>query len=416
MRGATGVILHHHQILRLPRKMFLMIDPCHETSLTLRGATGVTLQRHHILCLPRKMPLMMDACHIWNVIYNARSNRCHTKYCACHEKCFSSLILVTCETSFTMGGATGVILQRHQILRLPWKMILMTDPLHTWNASYNAASTRCHPPTSPDTVPATKKWPSKIWATFCWKQLKRHLQCAADHEHDLTMIWLWTRQSATRRTTEVTLGAYQAHFVWKNTTFRAPATIPNFTKYCACHEKWQLNFTKNCACHEKSQWTSPNSAPATKSHSWTSPKTAPATKSHSELHQIVRLPRKVTVELHQILRLLRQVTVELHQILRLPRRVILELRQIVHLPRKVRIQLLLCWTITWLNYYRTELVLDWAVSFLLYGTTTWLNYYLTDYYFTKLLRHWTMTWLNCYFPTLLNQYLTEPLLDGQLLY
>ena len=27
------------------------------------------------------------------------------------------------------------------------------------------------------------------------------------------------------------------HFVLKNTTFRAPAIIPNFTEYCACHEK-----------------------------------------------------------------------------------------------------------------------------------------------------------------------------------
>ena len=98
----------------------------HETSFTMRGATGVTIQLHQILRLPRKMNLMIDPRHIWNVIYNARSNKLHTttspntapatqneshdwsashmkrrlqcaeqakspsnltKYCACHEIC-----------------------------------------------------------------------------------------------------------------------------------------------------------------------------------------------------------------------------------------------------------------------------------------------------------------------------------------
>ena len=41
-----------------------------------------------------------------------------TKYCACHAKWISWLIRVTYKTSSTMRGATGVILQLHQILRL----------------------------------------------------------------------------------------------------------------------------------------------------------------------------------------------------------------------------------------------------------------------------------------------------------
>ena len=118
----------------------------YETSFTMRGATGVILQRHEILHLPRKMTVMIDPHHIWNVIYNERSNRnhnpsspntapatqneCHqwsashmkrhfqcaeqvkspfklTNYCACHAKWISWLIRVTYETSFTMRGATG---------------------------------------------------------------------------------------------------------------------------------------------------------------------------------------------------------------------------------------------------------------------------------------------------------------------
>ena len=150
-----------------------LIRITYETSFTMRGATRVILQLHQILRLPRKMNLMIDPHHIWKVIYNARSNKSHpptspntapamqneshdwsashmkrhlqcaeqqesssnfTKYCACHAKWISWLIRITYETSFTMRGATRVILQPHQILRLPRKMNFMLNSLHTWNA------------------------------------------------------------------------------------------------------------------------------------------------------------------------------------------------------------------------------------------------------------------------------------------
>ena len=106
----SGYLPRFHRILRLPRK--------------------VTLQDHQILHLPRKMILMIDIRDIWNVIYNARSNKHHpatspntapatqngfhdwssshmerhlqcaeqqaspsnlTKYCACHAKVHSKI-------------------------------------------------------------------------------------------------------------------------------------------------------------------------------------------------------------------------------------------------------------------------------------------------------------------------------------
>ena len=188
----------------------------HETLFTMRGVTSVTVQTHQILRLPRKMNLMIDPCHTWNAICNARSNKCHcpnspntapatkneshdwslshmkcylqcaeqqvslsklTKYCACHEKWISWLILVTHETLFTMRGATSVIVQTHQILRLPRKMNLMIDPCHTWNAIYNARSNKCHCPNSPNTAPATQN-ESHDWSLT---QMKRYLQCAEQH-------------------------------------------------------------------------------------------------------------------------------------------------------------------------------------------------------------------------------------------
>ena len=54
-----------------------LIRITYETSFTMRGATGITLQPHQILRLPRKRNVMIDPHHIWNVIYNARSDRHH---------------------------------------------------------------------------------------------------------------------------------------------------------------------------------------------------------------------------------------------------------------------------------------------------------------------------------------------------
>ena len=95
-----------------------------------------------------------------------------------------------------MRGATSVIVQTHQILRLPRKMILQN------------------------------------FQEICPKQMKRQFQCGTDPSR----IRPQNRQSATRLATEVTFHAHHEHFVLKNTTFRAPAIIPN-SEYCACHEK-----------------------------------------------------------------------------------------------------------------------------------------------------------------------------------
>ena len=140
----------------------------------MRGTTGGILQHHQILRLPRKMTVMTDPRHIY-------------------------------ETLFTMRGTTGGILQHHQILRLPRKMILQN------------------------------------FRNISPKQMKRQLQCATDpswiragSDHDPRMN---SPSSATRLATEVTFQDHHEHFVLKNTTFRAPAIIPNFTEYCACHEK-----------------------------------------------------------------------------------------------------------------------------------------------------------------------------------
>ena len=305
-------------------------DPSRKPSSATRLATEVTFQDHHEHFVLKNTTFRAPAIIPNFTEYCACHEKWHfnfTKYCACHEKWIWWLILVTHETLFTMRGATGVIVQTHQILRLPRKMNLMIDPCHTWKAIYNARSNKCHCPNSPNTAPATKNeshdWslshmkrysqcgatsvivqthqilrlPRKMtlqnFAKISRKQMKRQLQCATDprpfragSENDPSR----KPSSATRLATEVTFQDHHEHFVLKNTTFRAPAIIPNFTEYCACHEKWHFNFTKYCACHEKCiSWL----ILVTHETLFTM---RGATSVIVQTHQILRLPRKMILQ------------------------------------------------------------------------------------------------------------------------
>ena len=289
----------------------------------MRGVTGVILQLHQILHLPRKMNLMIDPRHIWNVIYNARSNRSHnptspntapatqneshdwsashmkrhlqcaeqqesqsnfTKQCACHAKWISWLIRVSHETSFTMRGATRVTLQPHQILRLPrkmnlmsWlirvtyetsftmrgatnvtrqvhqilrlprKMNLMIDPRHIWNVISNVRSKQSHPPTSPNTAPATKSVSSR----FQRKHRELLPPIERRFEQIPSMIRPWNRHLAPAASETLLVPSWRRILYGK---------IQHFA-------------------FRLSPKMSPHAAPATKSDTPTSPNTAPAMKN-----------------------------------------------------------------------------------------------------------------------------------------
>ena len=280
----------------------------------MRGATSVTLQPHQIPRLPHRMTRMLDRRHIWNVIYNARSSRCHhptspntapatqndshawssshmkrhlqcaeqrvspsnlTKYCACHTEWLACLIVVTYETSFTMRGATGVTIQPHQILRLPRRKTHILSPHHIWNLIYNARSNRCHPQTSPNTAPATKNNTARFQRKSP-KTGETSFPMRGRSENDPTMIRPWKRKPQ-------------------------PASPPRL----------YFSSSPRAFAIEKYNVSRPI--------------------LHSNLHHILRLPRKVTLALHEA----RKVTLALHQVLHLPQKVTLELHQILRLPQKV---------------------------------------------------------------------------------
>ena len=255
--------------------MSWLIRITYETSFTMRGATGISFQPHQILRLPRKRNVMIDPHFIWNVIYNARSDRhhlatspntgpatqkeCHdwsashmkrhlqcaerqaspcnlTKYCACHAKGMSWLIRITYETSFTMRGATGINLQPHQILRLPRKIAL----------------------------PNLRE--------IYWKQVKWHFQCATDpsmirawSDHDPSMIRPRKRKPQPAAPQRLLFALARSRFYWQLQRF--PLRL-------------SFQISPHAAPARKSDtWTSPNAAPATKSDTWTPPNAAPAKKS-----------------------------------------------------------------------------------------------------------------------------------------
>ena len=215
----------------------------YETSFTVRGATGVTIQPHQILRLSRRKTHILSPHHIWNVIYSARSNRCHDPtspntapltylVLITYETSFTvrgatgvtiqphqilrlsrRKTLITYETSFTVRGATGVTIQPHQILHLPRKMTRLLYRPHIWNVISNARSNRCHYPTSPNTAPATKNDTARCQRKSP-KTGEMHFQCGADP----TMIREWSEndprmktQTATRLASEVTLRGPHNH-------------------------------------------------------------------------------------------------------------------------------------------------------------------------------------------------------------
>ena len=186
MRGATTITLQPHQILRLPRKIAFqnlreivrkqlkcqfqcaadsnMIrtwsepDPSMNSSSRTRPFAEVTFRASETHFVLKIATFRAPAIYPDFTEYCACHKKWHskiTKYCSCHAKWLSWLMSVTHDTSFTMRGATDLILQHHQMLRLPRKMTRIIYPRDIWNVIYNARSSKHHLPSSPNAAPAT---------------------------------------------------------------------------------------------------------------------------------------------------------------------------------------------------------------------------------------------------------------------
>ena len=250
MRGATKGSLQLHQILHLPRKMNRMIDP-HQIWNVIYNARS---SRHHPATSPNTAPATQNESHDWSASHMKRHLQCGeqqastsnlTKYCACHAKWISWY-----EASFTIRGTTGINLQPHQILHLPRKMNLMIDPHHIWNVIYNARSNRHHPPTSPNTAPATQNEHPRSDRNFL-KTAETSFPMRDRSDHDPTMIRAWSDP--------------------ENANRNPPRRQGYFSHWPGADSMENYNVSRS--------------------------------GYHSKFHHMLRLPRKVTHELHQMLHL-----------------------------------------------------------------------------------------------------------------
>ena len=181
-----------------------------------------------------------------------------------------------------------------------WTVIYMIDVRRICNVIYNARSNRSHPPTSPNTAPATQN-DCDDWSA---SDMKRHLQCAEQQESQSN----FTKNTApaTQKRNLMIDPRLTWNVIYNERSNRnrnptspntAPATQNESHDWSASHMKRHLecaeqakstsNLTKYCACHAK--WIS-----------WlirvtyeTSFRMRGASKVNLEPHQILRLPRKM---------------------------------------------------------------------------------------------------------------------------
>ena len=154
-----------------------------------------------------------------------------------------------------MRGATNVIVQTHQILRLPRKMTVITDPRHMGNVISNARNNRCHPGTSANTAPATQNDSPTFQRNFS-KTAETSFPMRGRSENDPRMIRATSEQETVRRNPPRKRGDFS----------RSPRAF-SIEKYNNSRSGY-----------------------------------------HSNFHRILRLPRKVTVQHHQILCLAHKMT------------------------------------------------------------------------------------------------------------
>ena len=168
--------------------------------------------------------------------------------------------------SFTTRGATGVILQRHEILHLPRKITVMIDPRHIWNVIYNEQRNMNHNPSSPNTAPATQN-ECHHWSA---SHMKRHFQCAEQVQSPFRTSP--NTAPATQNESHDWSASHMKRHLECTEQQESPST---FTKYCACHAKWiswLIRLTYETSFRMRG-----------------------ASKVNLEPHQILRLPRKMNL-------------------------------------------------------------------------------------------------------------------------
>ena len=443
-------------------RLTYLIIITYETSFTMRGATGVTIQPHQILRLSRRKTHLLNHHYIWNLIYNARSNKCHppnspnTAPATQNDHPTSGRNLrKTAKTSFPMRGRSDhdpsmIRPQKRKPQPASQARLLfeLTTSIFYCKIQHFAPNLTFKP--SPNTAPATKsheKWHSKYcachekwhaWfiiltyetsftmrgatnvtlqthqilplprkmttqhlAEICRKQLKTSFPMRGRSDHDPSMIRPQKRKPQPTSQVRLLFELTTSIFYCKIQHF-APNLTFKPSPNTAPATKSDTSTSPNTAPATKSDtWPSPCTSPPTKSDTWPSPCTAPATKSDTWTSpNIAPATKSDTWPSHQVLHLPRKVTLELHQILRLPRKVTLALHHVMHLPRKVSCELHQILHLPGKVTLELHQLLYWAVTLLNCGFRLYWTVTLLNFDFAELWLYWILTLLNCDFTEL----------------
>ena len=371
-------------------RLTYLIIITYETSFTMRGATGVTIQPHQILRLPRKMTGLLYRPDIWNVISNARSNRCHyptspnTAPATKNDTArFQRKSPKTGETSFPMRGRSDhdprMIREwsdHDPTMIRPWKrkpqpasprrlLFELTTSIFYWkiqrfapNLTFKhspsaAPATKSDTTTSRNTAPATK---SDAWTSPSTAPATKSDTWTSPSIAPATKSDIWTSPSTAPATKNDSYAWSSLHMKPHFQCAEQQVSLSNLTKYCACHAKWPLNLWQKFA---ENKWNVISNAGTIRDRSDHDPTMIRPWSDHENANRnpprhggyFSSSPRAFSIEkynvsrpilhshIHQVLRLPQKVTLELHQVLHLPRKVTLELHQVLHLPRKVTLEL-----------------------------------------------------------------------------
>ena len=276
--------------------LWWLIRVTYETSFTMRGATGVTIQLHQILRLPRKMNLMIDPRLTWNVVYNARSNRNH-------NPTSPNTAPATQNESHDWSASH---MKRHlQCAEQPDShppTAANTAPAtqsHSHDSSsshYNARSNTGFHPTSPNTAPAMKFWVQDFSGKSlnCFRQKKddsRIIRPWSDHMEKCNISrsgYLSKFHQVLRLPRKVTLQLHQI--------LRLPRKM---NLMIDPHQIWNVIFTMRGATRVTLQLHQILRLPRKMNlmidppHIWTSFTMCGATRDTLQLHQILPLPRNL---------------------------------------------------------------------------------------------------------------------------
>ena len=250
----------------------------YETSFTMRRATGVTIQPHQILRLSRRKTHLLNHHYIWNLIYNARSNRCHdptspntapaTKNdtARCQRKSPK-----TGETSFPMRGRSDhdptmirawsdhetdspqpasqpTLLFELTTSIFYWK-IQRFPPNLTFKPSPNTApATKSANWTSPNTAPATK---SATWTSPSSAPATKSDTWTSPSSAPATKSDTWTSPNTAPATKNDSTALSSSHMKRHFQCAEQQVSLSNLAKYCACHEKWHCKISKKIS---KNRW------------------------------------------------------------------------------------------------------------------------------------------------------------------